>query len=224
MLDAVERHRRHVRLLTGEMDMQRMKKGMLALVLATLSAAASAQSGSWQFPLLSPKVGQVGTILVPGERWSAGTPLDGYAAEEPLTIVQKFYQALAAGDLTAATALICAGDRPAFAGADAQNLVQYLQTYPTRERVGIIQYPTLDLVFIRLVSPSGAILRAIEVLPPAADPILNVYPAPPRRTSSCITQLDEAGAALRDMLAQTMPELHDPSFPNPFPNGLPDKP
>ena len=204
--------------------MKRKNKGLLAATLALLATAASAQSGTWQFPLTSPSVGQVGTVVVPGEAWAPGTPLDGYAAEEPLTIVQRFYQALSAGDVATATQLICVGDRPAFAGANGQDLAQYLKTYTGRERVGIIQYPTLDLVFVRLVAPSGAILRAIEVLPPAADPILNVYPAPPRRTSSCITQLDEAGAALRDMLAQTMPELRNPAFANPFPNGLPNKP
>ena len=137
--------------------------------------------------------------------------------------MQQFYTAAQSGNLAAATQLICPGDRAAFAGQTGDDLALYMQMYPGRERVGVIQYATLDLVFVRMVGPSGFVLRAIEVLPPAADPILNVYPPPPRRTSSCITQIDDAAAAIRDLLAQTMPELHDPSFPNPYPNGIPDK-
>ena len=202
--------------------MKQPTKWLAIAALALCAGAASAQNGTWQFPLLSPLVGNTGTITMPGESWPPGTPLDGYASEDAVKIVQQFYAALQAGNMTTATQLICPGDKPAFAAANAQDLMLYMQTYPSRERVAVIQYPTLDVVFVRLVAPTGRVLRAIEVLPPAADPIVNSFPSPPRRTTSCITQLDEAAAAIRDLLAQTMPDLRDPSFPNPWPGGIPN--
>jgi hypothetical protein len=204
--------------------MKQRTKWLATAAFALCAGAASAQSGTgtWQFPLLSPLVGKTGTITMPGEAWPPGTPLDGYASEDAVKIVQQFYAAAKSGNLAAATQLICPGDRAAFTGETAADLALYMQMYPGRERVAVIQYPTLDLVFVRLVAPSGFVLRAIEVLPPAADPIVNSFPSPPRRTTSCITQLDEAAAAIRDLLALTMPELRDPTFPNPWPGGIPN--
>ena len=192
-------------------------------MLAILCGSASAQGlGTWQFPVVSAVAGTVGSIAMPGKQWPAGTPMDVNAYEEPVAIVSRFYAALATANLAAASQFICAGDRTLFASQDAASVVSYLQTYSSRERVAVIQYPTVALVFVRLIATDGSkLLKVLELLPPAADPILHVYPPPPRRTQSCITQLDEVAESLRDLLAATMPELHSPVIPNPFPNGVP---
>lgn len=200
-----------------------MRRVLAAAAAYLVAGAAHAQSGSWQFPVLDARSNTVGTILVPGVAWGAGTPLDGYSAEEPVTIVQKFYAALATGNVAAASQFLCAGDRALFTDTSAADAKAYLERYPSRQKVGLIQYPTLAVVFVRLVSPSGSILRAIELLPPAADPITHVYPPRPMRTASCITKLDEAAIALRDILERTMPDLRDATFPNPYPNGIPNR-
>jgi hypothetical protein len=128
-----------------------------------------------------------------------------------VSVVGRFYAALADGNVAAATALVCPADRAAFTGATVDQLITRAQEFRAQERVGLIQHPSRALVFVRLNSRSGVQLRMIEVLPPSGS------------TGSCITQQDPSASLLRDLLAASMSDLSTPDLPNPYPNGVPAK-
>jgi hypothetical protein len=183
-------------------------KLVLALSLTLNLSSALSQAAVWDIPVRSNRVGLVATIVAPGVAWPAGTPLGGYAAQAPVAVVGSFYAALAAGNVSAAAALVCPADRAAFA-ANADELISRAQEFRTQERVGLIQQPSRALVFVRLNSQSGVQLRMSEVLPPSGA------------SGSCITQQDPTASLVRDLLAASMSELTVPDFPNPYPNGVP---
>jgi hypothetical protein len=137
--------------------------------------------------------------------------LGGFAAQAPVTVVGNFYAALASGNVATAITLICPADRIAFGSADTEQLKAYLQEFRTQQRVGLIQYPSRSLLFVRLNSQSEVLLRVIEVLPPSGS------------TGSCITQVDPMATLLRDLLAASMPDVSAQDFPNPYPNGIPNR-
>lgn len=177
-----------------------------------VSVSALAQTRTWSLPIESARVGPVATIVAPGTSWPPGTPLGGFAAEAPVALVGRFYDALAAGKTSVATALACPEVSKTFTSAGLERVQRSLEDFQTRERVGVMQFANRSLVFVRLTSRSEVILRVLEVLPASGT------------RGQCINEPDPMVLMLKDRLAASMSDLTPIDNSNPYPNGIPSQP